>query len=75
MPFFGRPFKVITHNGIVAALTEAIADPILARMSQQRPIGSLDLFSDNTDLVAAVTRRVAIKHLIEAVERSRPERS
>ncbi len=68
--FFGRPFQVIAHNGVVEALAESIADPTLARMSQQKPIGSLDLFSDNTDLVTAVTRRAAIKQLIEAVERS-----
>ena len=74
-PFFGRPFKVITHNGIVAALTEAIADPALAHMASQKPVGSLDLFSDNTDLVTAVSRRAAVRQLIEGAERSRPERS
>ncbi len=69
-PFFGRPFKVITHNGVVEALADQIADPDLARMARHKPIGSLDLFSDNTDLGTAVSRRAAIKQLIEAVERS-----
>lgn len=62
--FFGRPFQVITHNGVVDALIEQIADPAIAAFTRRAPIGSLDLFSDNTDLTSHPERRLAVRQLI-----------
>lgn len=71
MPFFGRPFQVITHNGIVAALTEAIADPGLARLARRAMVGGLDTFSDSTDLTAKPGHRSAVKlFLLTLADRS-----
>lgn len=49
--FFGRPFQVIALHGFADALLAQIRDPAVRQIAQQRPIGSLDLFSDNTDLL------------------------
>jgi hypothetical protein len=61
--FFGRPFRVIALHGIATALLAQISDPDVQRIAQRPLIGSLDLFSDNTDLVANPSWRPALRSL------------
>ncbi|MEP7294425.1 MAG: DUF4037 domain-containing protein, partial [Chloroflexota bacterium] len=48
--FHGRPYQVIHGDVFSAALVAQITDPAVKTIAQQRLIGSLDQFSDSTDL-------------------------
>ena len=61
--FFGRPFNVIHAGEISAALAARITDPAMHQIMQQRVIGSIDQFSDSTDLLENIERRPAVKGL------------
>lgn len=61
--FFGRPFRVIALHGFADALTTQIQDPAVRQIAQRRPIGSVDLFSDNTDLLEDQSRRPRLRDL------------
>ena len=50
-PFFGRPFKVIGGDRFAEAIKRSIEDPEVRGLARQRLIGSVDLFSDSTDLL------------------------
>ncbi len=63
VPFFGRPFQVIAQHGFADALLAQIADPTVARLAQQQPIGNIDLISDNTDLLEGTNWRPALRRL------------
>ena len=64
-PFFGRPFQVIALHGFAEALLEQIRDPRVVRIARRPPIGSLDLFSDKTDLTSDPGRRLQVRGLYE----------
>lgn len=49
--FFGRPFRVMALHGFADALARAIADPAVQAIARRPLIGSVDLVSDNTDLL------------------------
>lgn len=59
--FFGRPFHVIAQHGFADAITALIADPTLKR----RPIGGIDLISDNTDLLCDPSLRNTVRKLYD----------
>jgi len=61
--FFGRPFQVIELHGFGGALMEQIEDPRVKRIAAESPIGSLDLLSDNTNLVSNPRWRPRIRQL------------
>jgi hypothetical protein len=61
--FHGRPFQVVGGEEIAAALIETIADPAVGQIAQRRPIGGIDLVSDNTDLLEDSGRRMAVRGL------------
>lgn len=63
MPFFGRPFQVMAQHGFADALLARITDPAVARMAQRQPIGSVDLISDNTDLLEGTGWRPILRQL------------
>ena len=63
--FHGRPFKVIDAEAFVRALLEKITNPEVKRIAAKGPIGSLDQFSDNTDLRSHTVWRLAIRKLYE----------
>ena len=65
LPFFGRPFQVIALHGFDSALLAEIRDPAVSQIAARRPIGSIDLFSDNTDLLEGVNWRPALRQLYE----------
>ena len=61
--FFGRPFGVMALHGFADALLRSIRDPEVAQLAQRRPIGSIDQFSDSTDLLEAAELRPALRAL------------
>jgi hypothetical protein len=61
--FFGRPFQVIALHGFADALLEQIQEPMLQQIAQRRPIGSVDLFSDSTDLLENPMLRPLLRNL------------
>jgi hypothetical protein len=61
--FFGRPFQVIALHGFADALLAQIQDPALQAIAQRRPIGSVDLFSDSTDLLEDQSLRPLLRKL------------
>jgi Domain of unknown function (DUF4037) len=63
--FFGRPFQVIALHGFAEALLQQIRDPAVQQIAQQRPIGSIDQFSDNTDLLEDSGRRPVLRKLYQ----------
>jgi hypothetical protein len=63
--FFGRPLRVIAQNGFAQALVKEIQDPAVKRIAQRPLIGSLDLFSDNVDLVSDPSWRGKLRKLYE----------
>ena len=52
MDFFGRPFKVIALRGFANALLTRVEDEEVRRIAARRSIGSIDQFSDSTDLLS-----------------------
>lgn len=64
--FFGRPFQVIALHGFADALLDTIGDAEVAKLAQRRPIGSIDQFSDSTDLLEATELRTALRTLYES---------
>ncbi|MEM5775305.1 MAG: DUF4037 domain-containing protein, partial [Anaerolineaceae bacterium] len=62
-PFFDRPFRVLFAERFAAALLAQIRDPDVQRIAGRRPIGSIDLFSDNTDLLEETEWRGRLKKL------------
>jgi hypothetical protein len=63
--FYGRPFRVIAQHGFAESLLKQIQDPGVKRMAERSVIGSLDLFSDNVDLVSDPTWRAKLRQLYE----------
>jgi hypothetical protein len=61
--FHGRPFRVMALHGFTDALLGRIADPAVQRIAARPPIGGIDLFSDNTDLLENPQWRAALRRL------------
>jgi len=65
-PFFDRPFQVIEAvGGFAAAIRAQIQDPVVRRIAERKPIGSIDQFSDSTDLVSDPVWRPPLRRLYE----------
>ena len=62
---FGRPFRVITHHGFAEAVRARIEDDEVRRIAARRPIGSVDQFSDSTDLISHTVWRATLRKLYE----------
>jgi len=63
--FFNRPFLVIYGERIARAIIEQIVDPAVKRITKKKLIGSLDQFSDSTDLLCDIHRRQIIKQFYQ----------
>ncbi len=63
--FFDRPFLVISCGQASSAIAAAIVDPHVRKIAENGLIGSLDLFSDNTDLIAHSHWRAELKKLYQ----------
>ena len=61
--FHGRPFRVIHGEIFAQAICQQIADPSLQRLARKALIGSIDQFSDSTDLRSEPGWRAALKEL------------
>jgi hypothetical protein len=61
--FFGRPFRVIWGEKFSRALCDRITDSDLRRLIEWPLIGSIDQFSDNTDLLSDPRWRSALRNL------------
>jgi Domain of unknown function (DUF4037) len=64
--FFGRPFLVI-HLGSrqAEAIQAEITDPVVKRIAERGLIGSIDQFSDNTDILSDPGWRAPLRKLFE----------
>lgn len=63
--FFSRPFRVIGGERIAKVILKQIKDPQVTALPRRSPIGSIDLFSDNTDLLEDSAFRLALKEVFE----------
>jgi hypothetical protein len=61
--FFERPFQVMAIQGFSEALLAEIQDLAVKKIAYRSPIGSLDQFSDSTDLISDLSRRPVIRQL------------
>lgn len=59
--FWSRPFLVIHGEKIAEAVFSRIADKDLASLARSRPFGSIDLISDNTDVLEDPSIRTVIR--------------
>jgi hypothetical protein len=64
--FWSRPFSIIGGGEIASAVFERIEHPTIARLARSRPIGNVDLISDNTDVVDRVELHARLRSLYEA---------
>ena len=64
-PFHGRGFKVCNAWRYIEALGAEIRDPEVKSIAEQSLIGSVDRFSDNTDMREAVELRKTIANLYQ----------
>jgi len=64
--FFGRPFRVIhLHGDFAGAISKKITDPEIKRLVERRLIGSVDLFSDSTDILSDAKWRPILRKFYE----------
>ena len=63
--FHGRPFRVIHGELFADALVACITDPALKRIATSGLIGSVDQFSDSTDLVSHPRWRTTLRDLYQ----------
>ncbi len=61
--FHTRPFRVFDSGVFIEALLEQISDPEVLRVTERRLIGSIDQWSDNTDLREAASWRSRLRTL------------
>ena len=64
-PFWSRPFQVIQGDKIAAVIIDKITDPQIKPLTKPSLIGSIDIFSDNTDLHTDASFRTKIRKLYE----------
>lgn len=62
--YFGRPFKVIGGDRFAEAILKRVVDPSVKKLERRR-IGSVDLVSDNTDLLDNPRLRPALASLYD----------
>ena len=67
-PFFGRPFRVIWGGKFSNAICARITDPTVRCLTRFPLIGSIDQFSDNTDLLSDPRWRLVLRKLWLAEE-------
>jgi hypothetical protein len=63
--FWGRPFQVIRGGKFAAAILKEIKDPRVTPAMKRSPIGGIDIFSDNMDMLEDPAFRPVIHKLYE----------
>lgn len=61
--FFGRPFLVISMGAFSKAICAEISDPTVKELTNKRLIGSIDQFSDSTDILSDAGWRITLREL------------
>ena len=61
--FFDRPFLVISMGAFSKAICARITDPVVRALAGKRLIGSIDQFSDSTDMLSDAGLRVTLRQL------------
>jgi len=61
--FHSRPFQVIHGDRFANALREQIADPAVRKIAERGLLGSINQFSDSTDLLSYVSWRPVLRKL------------
>ncbi len=61
--FHERPFSVISMGEFSKAIFSQIQDQTVRKISEKRPIGSIDQFSDSTDLISDAAWRSTLRTL------------
>ena len=65
-PFYNRPFRVIhLEADFAGALCREIHDPAVKQIADRRLVGSIDQFSDSTDILSAAEWRQTLRGLYE----------
>lgn len=64
--FWGRPLKVIWGDRFAEAIIGKIGDPGLVKMARRACVGSIDIFSDSTEVLERLPRKVARKWFEES---------
>ena len=64
-PFHDRPFRVAYTEKFSDALLARVSDPAVKRIAEGRLLGSIDQFSDSTDLLSDARWRQTLRHLYE----------
>lgn len=62
--FFGRPFHVMAIHGFAEALLSTITSDWLTPTMRRSPVGGIDLFTDNTDLLEDPAYREGVRALL-----------
>ncbi len=63
--FHERPFNVIHGEVFVQAILKHITSPQVKRLTTRQLIGSVDQFSDSTDLLSSADQRLLLRKLYE----------
>jgi len=63
--FWSRPFKIIWGEKIALAIIQQIKDPEIVPLTKKSLIGSIDIISDNTDMLEDPSLRTILKALYE----------
>lgn len=61
--FFNRPFLVISMGAFSKAICARISDPAVRALTDKRLIGSIDQFSDSTDILSDASWRMTLRQL------------
>jgi hypothetical protein len=64
-PFFNRPFKIIRGEKFALAIVQQIKDPGIVPLTQKSLIGSIDIITDNTDVLEDASLRPMLKVLYQ----------
>jgi hypothetical protein len=59
--FWSRPFKVIRGERFTPAILKQIKDPQIVPLTKRSPIGSVDMFSDNNDMLEDASLRPVLR--------------
>jgi hypothetical protein len=63
--FFSRPFKIIGGEKIALAITQQIKDSEIVPLTKRSLVGSIDIITDNTDVLEDPSLRTILKALYE----------
>ncbi|MBI4532714.1 MAG: DUF4037 domain-containing protein [Candidatus Melainabacteria bacterium] len=61
--FFDRPFLVMSMGAFSKAISATITDPTVRKLTDKRLIGSIDQFSDSTDILSEPGWRTTLREL------------